>query len=243
MTELPFISCLCPTYLRPRLLVNSLACYLAQDYPANRRELIILDDAGQIPSQEGPGWRVHSIAQRFVSLPEKYNVLAKLARGSVLVIWEDDDIYLPWHLMAHASCLMHNKFSKPSCVLSTYTGKVEQEPADGRFFASIAVTKTLWDKAEGIVATKRADFDQQSIAKFLEIGGQYGDPVDYSPARVPAYVFRWGSTGAYHGQAVMQGGDDEGWYDRLAATQMEQVQVLYPQFDSETLAVMQALVK
>lgn len=52
-SELPFISCVCPTYKRPHMLRNSLACFLAQDYPKDRCELIILDDAGQYRSQSG----------------------------------------------------------------------------------------------------------------------------------------------------------------------------------------------
>ena len=53
--ELPFVSCLCPTYRRPKLLENSIACFLAQDYPADRRELIVLDDAGELENQTGDG--------------------------------------------------------------------------------------------------------------------------------------------------------------------------------------------
>ena len=80
-SELPFVSCLCPTYRRPKLLENSIACFLAQDYPAHRRELIVLDDAGEFQNQTGAGWEIISIPRRFRSLPEKFNALAGLARG------------------------------------------------------------------------------------------------------------------------------------------------------------------
>lgn len=34
--------------------------------------------------------------------------------------------------------------------------------------------------------------------------------------RVPSgQVFRWSSTGAYHGQALMKGPEDEQWYERI----------------------------
>ena len=55
-SELPLVSCLCPTYRRPQLLENSIACFLAQNYPADRRELVVLDDAGELQSQTGEGW-------------------------------------------------------------------------------------------------------------------------------------------------------------------------------------------
>ena len=73
--ELPMVSCLCPTYRRPKLLENSIACFLAQDYPADRRELIVLDDAGELQNQTGDGWQVSSIQRRFRSLPEKFDDL------------------------------------------------------------------------------------------------------------------------------------------------------------------------
>jgi len=72
MTERPFFVCLCPTYGRPRMVQNAVACFLAQDYPVDRRRLLILDDAGQIPAQKGDGWEVFSMSERFESLPAKY---------------------------------------------------------------------------------------------------------------------------------------------------------------------------
>jgi hypothetical protein len=159
--ELPFVSCLCPTNRRPKPLENSLACYLAQDYLADRRELLILNDAGELGNQSGPGWELISISRRFRSLPEKFNALAGLARGEVLVVWEDDDIYLPWHISAHVEAMgSEGGFSKPSRVLSDYSGELQTEDATGRFHASIALTRKTFEAAGGRPLTKRGDFDQ-----------------------------------------------------------------------------------
>ena len=35
----------------------------------------------------------------------------------------------------------------------------------------------------------------------------------------PSYIFRWGQTNAYHGQAFMRGPEDQGWYERVAGLQ------------------------
>jgi hypothetical protein len=35
------------------------------------------------------GWQIISISRRFRSLPEKFNALAGLAQGDILVVWED----------------------------------------------------------------------------------------------------------------------------------------------------------
>jgi hypothetical protein len=208
-TELPFVSCLCPTYRRLKLLENSIACFLAQDYPADRRELIVLDDAGELENQTGAGWQIISIPRRFRSLPEKFNALAGLARGGILVVWEDDDIYLPHHISSHVAAMERHLWSKPSKVLSDYTGEVQEEDATGRFHASIAITRRAYEMCGGWPLTMRGDFDQQLLARLKAIGL----PADPSAAATPGYVFRWGSTGAYHGQALMRGPDDEDWYE------------------------------
>jgi len=236
--ELPFVSCLCPTYLRPRLLENSIACFLAQDYPANRRELVILDDAGQIAPQKGDSWEVISVARRFRSLPEKFNALAGLARGDVLVVWEDDDIYLPWHITAHVEALPDGGFSKPSRVLSLYTGAPQEEDATGRFHASVAFTREVFDSAGGWPLTKRGDFDQQFLARMSRVAVTADSCRDHPPS----YVFRWGSTGAYHGQGLMRGPSDEGWYFRTPNEDLtgEDNQILQPTFDSDTWPVVHA---
>lgn len=209
--ELPFVSCLCPTYRRPKLLENSIACFLAQDYPADRRELIVLDDAGELPNQTGEGWQIISIRRRFRSLPEKFNALAGLARGEILIVWEDDDIYLPHHISSHVAAMNGHLWSKPSKVLSDYTGQIEAEDASGRFHAILAFTRQAFEQVGGWPLTLRGDFDQQLIARLNAIG-RAGDPCQQS---APSYVFRWSSTGAYHGQALMLGPDDEEWYCKI----------------------------
>lgn len=255
----PFLTCLCPTYGRPRLLENAIACFLAQDYPKDRRYLAILDDAGQISDQAGNGWSLHSGSTRFPSLPEKYNAIAMFGAPrhdtDVFVIWEDDDVYLPHHLSAHAAALqgsavcqrsatLHGDgwhtahWSKPSRILSTYTGKPEQEGAAGRFFASIAISRELWRQVGGLPLTLRADFDQQFLARLREVGGSPADPLDHSPERIPGYCFRWSSTGAYHGQGKMRSPEDETWWAACALVEpREPVNELHPRFDEETQTI------
>jgi hypothetical protein len=215
--ELPMVSCLCPTYRRPKLLENSIACFLAQDYPADRRELIVLDDAGELQNQIGDGWQIISIPRRFRSLPEKFNALTGLARGEILVVWEDDDIYLPHHISSHVAAMAGHLWSKPSKVLSDYTGEIQEEDAAGRFHASLAFTRRALEQVGGWPMTLRGDFDQQLIARLNAVGFA-GDPCEFAD---PAYVFRWGSTGAYHGQALMTGPADESWYEAISVVTEE----------------------
>ncbi|MEY3457900.1 MAG: hypothetical protein RL215_1057, partial [Planctomycetota bacterium] len=78
--------------------------------------------------------------------PEKVNALAGLAQGDILVVWEDDDIYLQHHISTHVRAMEGRLWSKPSSVLSTYTGKHEVEDATGRFHASLAFRREAFDR-------------------------------------------------------------------------------------------------
>ena len=211
-SELPFVSCLCPTYRRPQMMGNTIPCFIAQDYPENCRELIILDDADELKNDSCAGWQIISIPRRFRSLPEKFNALAGLAQGEILVVWEDDDIYLPHHISSHVAALEGHLWSKPSKVLSDYTGTIAEEDASGRFHASLAFRREIFDFIGGWPLTKRGDFDQQLIARLSAIEPP-GDPCQIES---PAYIFRWSQTHAYHGQSFMRGPEDEGWYERVS---------------------------
>ena len=235
---LPFITCLCPTYRRPKLLENSIACFMSQDYPLYRRRLLILDDAGQIQPQSSDGWEVLSTPVRFPNLPHKYKGLfaASQPKADIVCIWEDDDIYLPHHLSAHEEALRGDRlWSKSSKVLSTYTGKPELEVSTGRFFASIAIKRELWQQVGGLQDTARADFDQQFLSALKEAGGSPADPLEGSRGILPGYVFRWGSTAAYHGQGAMRSPDDTTWYDRCKDEgDKTPVGILSPKLDEES---------
>lgn len=227
------LACLCPTFRRPLCLANALACYLAQDYPAELRELIILDDAGQYDTQAGPGWRLVASQPRFDSLPQKYNALAALAPDAdAYVVWEDDDVFLPWHLSAHAAALAAADWSRPSRVRSTYgqnrRGTIE-ESGLGRFHGGWAFRAAHFRRIGGYRETTALSFDQQHGQR-LSDAGTVGDPCDHAP---PSYVFRWGNP-YYHGQAhgddfwnVCGRAGDPTWIGRLAPAMDDETERIY----------------
>lgn len=225
------VACLCPTYKRPRLLENAIACFEAQDYPGPKR-LFILDDAGQIQPQSGDEWELHATPTRFPSLPAKYNALLAMAAGyDAIAVWEDDDIYLPHHLSVSLAGLHERPWSKPSQVITIVpTPKIED--AAGRFHASLVMRADLLRGLGGWPATRRMDFDLQLIARLHRLSPPF-DPSQLAP---PSYVFRWASTRSYHGQAYSRGPDDEGWWERIPAVLevAEPVGQIVPRFDAET---------
>ncbi len=247
MSDLKLL-CLCPTYGRPKLLANAIACFEAQDYP--HKTLVILDDAGQIQPQgtykyEGERWRgswfLSSTSTRYPSLPHKYAAMVASAwEWDAAVIWDDDDVYLPWHLSAHAETLRHSAWSHPRRVWSLYTRSLQQEDANGRFWASMAVRRELWEQIGGPLGAmpagheQRGDFDQLFLGACQRLAGEPGRP---DATALPSFCFRWGSTGHPHAQSLIRSPEDETWYGRFAMADVDPVETLTPKLDEETRGV------
>jgi len=98
----PFVSVVCPTYNRREFLPYLLYIWQYQDYPADKRELIIVDDsptsnADIIEMMSDPTAAnvryIHS-PQR-LALGQKRNMLNDLATGEYIICFDDDDYYAP----------------------------------------------------------------------------------------------------------------------------------------------------
>lgn len=103
-TTVPKISVCCCTFNRPEWLGEMIHSYMIQTYPAKLRELIILDDGGQYGDVHDEGWQIVSFPRRFASLGEKRNACVSLThpKSEIIVIADDDEIYLPHWLECHA---------------------------------------------------------------------------------------------------------------------------------------------
>lgn len=240
-----FLTCLCPTFRRPRCLANVVACFLAQDYPAELRELVILDDAGQYETQQGDRWRLISTPTRFPGLPQKYNSLASLAapETEAFVVWEDDDVYLPGHLTRHAEYLARHEWCHPSRVYSNYQTPgtaIHEEGGLGRFHGGWSYRRELFERVGGYIVTPELSFDQQMGRRLsgrmrwwdrFDGDPDPGDPTE-DPQRNPTYVFRWGNP-YYHGQAF---GDT--YYATCGVRgDATRIGALLPAMDSETARI------
>ena len=112
---------LCPAYNRPRLLGHLIAMFCAQRYPA--KELVILEDSGifgvdHIIRDDQANWRIISTDQRYPSVGAKRNALAKMTDAEILLVADDDDWYLPWHIPAAVEALSGNQYwAQPSQAL------------------------------------------------------------------------------------------------------------------------------
>jgi Methyltransferase domain/Glycosyl transferase family 2 len=95
VASVPLASCIMPTADRRSLVPQAIRHFLRQDYP--HRELIILDDgadcvADLIPEDE----RIRYLRlDRKLSMGVKHNLACEMARGEVIVHWDDDDWISP----------------------------------------------------------------------------------------------------------------------------------------------------
>ena len=192
------IAAVCCTYLRPKHLGWLIKCFLKQDFPADSRELLILDDAGQYDSRQQDGWTLISFKRRFRSLGEKRNAAIALTSPDVdaLAVWDDDDVYLPWALSASVAALKTAPWSRPSLVLHERAdGKLRQHETGGLFHGGWAYTKQAFDRAGGYPPIDNGE-DQRFAQRLKRAGVTESDPCKLGSR--PFYVYRWGPGAGYH---------------------------------------------
>jgi glycosyltransferase involved in cell wall biosynthesis len=104
---MPTVSVLCPTRDRRAFLPGLLAVWSHQDWPADDRELIVVDDGqdrvGDVFAGL-PNVRYEHLGVR-VPLGTKRNRLCELAAGSLLVNFDDDDWSPPDRISRSVACL------------------------------------------------------------------------------------------------------------------------------------------
>jgi glycosyltransferase involved in cell wall biosynthesis/GT2 family glycosyltransferase len=102
----PLVSCIMPTCDRRSFVPQAIRYFLRQDYPAS--ELVIVDD-GPEPMREflpaDPRITYHRLQSKTV-LGTKRNMACELARGSVIVHWDDDDWASPRRVSTQVAALM-----------------------------------------------------------------------------------------------------------------------------------------
>lgn len=108
MPDWPAVTCLCPTFGRFAHLRRALQCFLDQDYPGEKR-LLILND-GREPVRVGAAMGTCGVEvanrARFASLGDKRSWLLRAAGTPLVAHWDDDDLYLSWHLTRGVRALL-----------------------------------------------------------------------------------------------------------------------------------------
>lgn len=189
------LAALCCTFRRPHTLGQLVESFLRQDYPAELRELVILDDAGRYENQSGDGWRLVSIPSRFRSLGEKRNACAALTSPDVdgFLVADDDDIYLPHWFSAQAEALKQADWSRPGLVLLEDGDALREAESDGLYHGGWAFRKETFYRVRGYGPHNNGE-DQELAGRLNEAGAKYCDPCSFAR---PFYIYRYDNN-SYH---------------------------------------------
>ena len=182
------LAALCCTYLRPDGLGQLIECFKRQDYPAELRELVILDDAGQYENQSGEGWRLISVPSRFHSLGEKRNACAALASTDVegFLVADDDDIYLPHWFRTQAEALSKADWSRPGLVLLEHADGLREGETGGLYHGGWAFRRSAFYKVVGYGPHNNGE-DQELAGCLSSLAITECDPCKFAD---PFYVYR-----------------------------------------------------
>ena len=98
---LPTVSCLTPTYERRKFIPILLDIYNRQNYPHERRELVILDDSKESNKdlidefvKKNPNANIkYLFSKERIKLGKKRNMLNGMAKGEYILYMDDDDYY------------------------------------------------------------------------------------------------------------------------------------------------------
>jgi glycosyltransferase involved in cell wall biosynthesis len=208
---LPRVSCLTLTYNRfpgaSHLLSESVESFLRQDYP--NKELIVVNDC---PSQtiifKHDNVKIINITKRFDTLGEKFNFAVANSSGGLLMIMDDDDIGLPWHIRMAVDRLGTNEYWQPDSHWILDNGSMKFVDMRGQLPAKGIFTRNLFDAIGGFAKSSES-IDRDFQARAMKYAGSKAvrEPIR---AEECSYVYRWGGTGSYHHTSR-----DPGKYERV----------------------------
>jgi len=204
MNSIPFISCKMITYGRVDTLVEALHSFLIQDYPADKCELIIVND---YPLQKlifnHPQVKIFNLDETFSLIGEKENYAIEKCSGELIAVWDDDDVAMPNHLSNIAK-----HWKEDTNIIHWETGVFYNEPSitaiRGIGNSGIVYSKKVWEQI-GKSPLENAGGDMTLTNKIHALGRQYVIDVKMLDEEA-SWFYMWGGRG-YHQSG--QGTDDE----------------------------------
>lgn len=232
-----------PTFNRPPSLVaNAIATYMAQDYPADRRHLIVLDDAGVFDSQRHETWELVSTSKRFETLGGKFRRLVELAseyadrRGVdhsdvCVFVHEDDDCGFPNLVGSHVRCLESGAdASAPSkCLANDAVGRGKWHVTDarGRHHGAWAFRLSAYHACGGYPEITEA-FDYAFRSRMEHAGFAFKDTLETGCG--PFYLYRFFSIPGVRNASAFPGQ----WLESQGVPTERYPGPIVPQLDDET---------
>jgi len=191
--EFPMISAKCITFGRVNMLEESIQSFLQQDYPADKCELVIVND---YPLQkliyDHPQVRIYNFDKTFTTIGEKENWATEQCNGNIIVQWDDDDLALPNHLQN-----ISKYFIDGSNILhwnrGIFMNSSQITSITGLGNSGIVFSKSAWKKVGGH-PLENAGYDMTFVVKLQHLG----NVIEASPKDDEvSWIYAWGGRG-YH---------------------------------------------
>lgn len=246
--SLPFVACLCPVFRQTKWLNSALKSYEDQTYPDSHRELVILDDSGDMKdgycsekrnSRGRPLWSVISLPERLESIPDKYSYLVReTPHADVYCVWDALDIYLPWHIESMATACPMRGFVAHEQQIVSYGKTAVLETSNARCHGSLAVSKHLLNELKGWPSSRMGRYEQDMMEDLQRVG-HMARPVH---KRGASYVWRWSVRQTYLGSAMSRALDSAFWYEDIERRTKPEGKpcsvVPVPGYDDECLSIL-----
>lgn len=194
--SVPLVTFMCPTYGRGPtelgLLAEKVYWFTRQEYPKEKKELLILNDAeGQTLKCDVEGVRIVNFPYRFSTLGEKRTAMVALAKGDILLPDDDDDISLPGRAIQAYHKLQVNDYYDPGARWYQDSAYAPLVP-DGKGCCHHA---SCFKKGNIIYPAKMGNEDQHIThwVKWMANKGKLRVEFDVcdDPKKL-TYVYRWG---------------------------------------------------
>lgn len=139
------------TYGRTRCLEEAIQFFLDQYYLGEKELIIVNDLKEQTLVYDHPEIQIFNCKQRFNSLGAKRDFAIQQATGEVILTWDDDDGYLPNHILLCSKLINGYDYAKPAkCFV--WVGKdinSSIERVAGSFMSQIIFTKNIYNQVNG----------------------------------------------------------------------------------------------
>lgn len=183
----PFITCLQLSYGRPHLAVEAVESFLRQTYK-NKLLIIVNTHHSTVRfTRKYENIKVYNVAT-FPHLSDLYRYGLSLIKTKYFFFWDDDDIFLPWHITDRVKA----KLGNPS--YNAITHKVAFVSYENKIHAlesNMFVSQYLFDnngtKPDSGITCWDVNWEKKSWNRYyLSL-----------PNTKPSYIYRWG-TGDSH---------------------------------------------
>lgn len=191
----PLVTCLQLSYGRPQLSTEAVECFLRQTYKNKKLIIVNTHPSPVYFDKKYDNIEVHNI-KPLSHLSDIYRYGLDLIKSKYFCIWDDDDIFLPWHIEDRVNCILeHPEYNAVGHKYGIYAENNEIKNIGGNMFVSQYLYANNGIRPDSNLSCWDTNWHDKAWNRYH---------LDF-PYK-PSYIYRWG-TGEDHISG--HGGDEE----------------------------------